>query len=574
MLCGLAAIGLLAALLGWPLGEEGRRTARLIGSGILAAFVFQEAFRLALQSAPLRYLRGRIPEVVLSVLVSVELFASQALLDWLGDRLPRLPAATLTLVYLAGTQVTLAALVVLRLLREVRFLSDRRVSPGLVFMISFAGLIAVGTLLLKTPQAAQPGSLGWIDAFFLATSAVCVTGLSPVDIAVVLTPHGKWILLGLIQLGGLGVMTLTCFFAYFLAGGVGLRSRIALQDLLSEETLGQIGTVLAVTVGFTFAFEIAGALALHALLEPGTLPPAEAVFVCLFHSVSAFCNAGFSTFSANLAAPGVSDNLGFLGVILGLVVVGGIGFPVLKDGWRAATGQLARRLGLRISAPRRLSANSRIVLVTTFGLLLAGWLAIGVTEFAFGSGVRGESAWFTALFHSVTARTAGFNLTPTESLLPATAAVLMALMFVGGSPGGTAGGVKTSTLAVATLALRRILTGREHLEAFGRRFDVSTADRALAIILLAVTFTTLVCIGLCALHPELPPADVAFEAVSAVGTVGLSRGVTAQLGTAGKLLVILAMFVGRIGVLVCLLAVIPRRAERGYAFPETTLILN
>jgi len=574
LLCGLSALAVLVLLVGWPWAESGQSRLRSSCTFILAVFVVQEGIRLALQTDRWRYLRGRYLEVALAFLVTIELFAGRTFVDWLGEQLTGLPGSNLTLFYLAGTQLTLVCLIGLRAIRDTRFFAGRKLAPGMVFMVSFALVILVGTLLLKTPQAGTSAGLPWVDAVFTATSAVCVSGLLTVDLPTTFSRHGQWIILGLIQVGGLGVMTLTCFFAHFFAGGVSLRSRIAMQDLLSEENLGQIGTLLGVIVGFTLLMELGGAFLIHLSLQSSGLPADDLVFFSLFHSVSAFCNAGYSTLSAGLSDARVSDRTGFISVVMVLIVIGGIGFPVLKNFWLTLMAHLGRMLHLRVAMPPRLSANSQIVLLTTAALIVGGTFAIWLTEFAVGYGERVGPSWYTALFHSIAARTAGFNLTSTERLMPATAAILMALMFVGGSPASTAGGIKVSTLAIAVLSLRRILSGRTDLEAFGRRLDPRIADRALAIIILSMTFITLVAVILIALHPELPPFDLAFEAVGAVSTAGMTRGITTQLGVHAKIVLIVAMFVGRIGVLLCVLSLIPRRKSPGYRLPETTIVLG
>jgi Trk-type K+ transport system membrane component len=572
-LCGVSALALLVMVIGWPLGPDLSLLVRAITQALLTVFVIQELMRILVQPYPVRYLRERFLEVGLAAAAGVELLFGESILGWLGTQLPDLPAASATVLYLAATQLTLVLLTGLRYLRRNTLLSGRRLSPGMVFILSFAVLILLGTLLLKTPQATVAG-IGWMDALFTATSAVCVTGLITVDSAEVFTRHGQWIILGLIQVGGLGVMTITYFFAFFFAGGVSLRNRIALQDLLCEENLGQIGTVLGVIVGFTLATEIVGAVAIHAALDAGNLLAGDRVFFSIFHSVSAFCNAGFSTLSAGLADPVLQGQTPLFSVIMLLIVGGGIGFPVIKNLWLVSLARLARRLGWRTAVAPRLTTNSKIVLLSTGGLLGAGTVLIWLTEFAAGNGPANGGAWFTALFHAVTARTAGFNITPMGAMFPATAAVMMFLMFVGGSPSSTAGGIKTSTLAIAVLALRRVLLGRSDIEAFGRRLGDDIAERALAIILLAVGFITLVSISLCALHPELSPADLTFEAVSAVSTVGLSRDLTSKLGTPAKGVLVAAMFVGRIGVLVFLLSFIRKRQPLGYRLPETTVVVT
>jgi Trk-type K+ transport system membrane component len=571
--CGVFALALLVTVIGWPLGPELSSWVRAFTNALLTIFVGQELLRILVQPYLVRYLGERYLEVGLALAAGAELFFGESLFNWLGDQSPDLPASNATVLYLAVTQLTLVLLTGLRGLRRNTLLSGRRLSPGMVFILSFAVLIILGTLLLKTPQATVAG-IGWMDALLTATSAVCVTGLISVDTAEVFTRHGQWIILGLIQVGGLGVMTITYFLAFFFAGGVSLRNRIALQDLLCEENLGHIGTVLGVIIGFTLATEIVGALAIHAALDAGGLLAGDRVFFSVFHSVSAFCNAGFSTLSAGLADPVLHGQTGLFSVIMLLIVGGGIGFPVIKNFWLVALAQLARRLGLRTAVAPRLTTNSKIVLLSTFGLLAGGTVLMWLTEFVVGNGPANGGAWFTALFHSVTARTAGFNITPMGAMFPATAAVMMFLMFVGGSPSSTAGGIKTSTLAIAVLALRRVLLGRSDIEAFGRRLGDDVAERALAIILLAVGFITLISISLCALHPELSPADLTFEAVSAVSTVGLSRDITSKLGDPAKGVVVAAMFIGRIGVLVFLLSFIRKRQPLGYRLPETTVVLT
>lgn len=570
---GLVVLGLFMLMLGWPLPEAANVEIARFTHGLLFIFAAQELLRLLLTPRRLAHLLSRKFEVLLALAASLELYFGSWVVAWLQTLSTGLSPTTVTLLYLGGAQLTMLFSVGLRSLRGIHWLSSRHLSPGLVFILSFTLLIGFGTLLLKVPHATHNG-VAWVDALFLSASAVCVTGLSTVDISTTLTLHGQWVLLGLIQAGGLGVMTLTYFFAYFMGGGVSLRSRIGLQDLLSEENLGQIGTVLGLIIGFTISVELIGAYFLHASFADSGAQPPNLPFFALFHSVSAFCNAGFSTLGAGLADPRVTQNYEALSIIMALIVLGGLGFPVVKNFWQYLVARLRRALGLRIAAPPRLTANSRIVLWTTTLLLASGTVSIWLTEFVFGFGKSAGSTWFTALFHSVTARTAGFNITPVESLMPASCALIMLLMFIGGSPSSTAGGIKTSTLAVACLSLRRVILGRRDIEAFDRRFNDDLANRALSIVLVAVGFVTFVTVVLCALHPELPPADLTFEAVSAVGTVGLTRAITPQLDAPAKLLLVFAMLVGRVGVLAFVLALVPRRPSPPCRLPETNIVLN
>lgn len=590
-LCGAAALGLFILLTGWPVEAEWQPRLQTATRAVLGVFVVLEVFRVLLQPRPPEYLRSHKLEIFLAALAASEIFLGAPLYEWLDKRLKTgVTASDFTLFYLAGSQLTLLALLGLRGLRNNGFLAGRRLSPGLVLMFSFALLISVGTLLLKTPRA-TPDGIGWTDALFTATSAVCVTGLSTINISADLTRHGQCVVLGLTQIGGLGVMTFTYFFAYFLAGGVSLRNRFALRDLLSENNLGQIGTVLGTIIVFTFGCEAVGAAALYSTLEikaggflgfggffSGTvgIPADERLFFSIFHSVMAFCNAGFSTLDKNLADPALAGQSGILGIIMVLVFAGGVGFPVVKDCWQTFVAAVLRKTGLGSARPARLSVNTKLVLATTLVLCVGGTLVIYVTEFAQG-GARVASSHpplLVAAFDAVAARTSGFTLGTGALFTPATAIVVMFLMFVGGGPSSTAGGIKTTTLAVAVLSLRRVLFGRTDIEAFGRRLDDSVAHRALATILVAIAFLTLITMLLCLLHPELPAIDLAFEAISAVCTAGMSRDLTPKLGPAAKYVLAAAMFFGRVGILTSLLALLPRRDPPAYRLPEGNVVIN
>lgn len=571
MACGVAALAILVWVVGWPLASETRATLGLVVHGVLVGFVVLEALRFLLQEHPWTYLKAHRLEAGLTLAVAVELLASSQVEAWAGRTFGFNPG-TLAMVVLAFDALAVLGMLTLRGLRHLGQSRFSTITPGQLFILSFVGLILVGTLLLKTPQASRQG-LAWVDALFLSTSAVCVTGLTPVDISTTLSPTGLWILLGLIQVGGLGVMTLTSFFTFFIGSGASLRTRMDLQDLLSEDNLSHIGRVLLLTLTFTLGMELLGVLAIHGAMK-GILPDGERLSFAVFHSVSAFCNAGFSTLSANLADPRVAGHTAFLSTIMTLIVLGGLGIPVVKAFVEFLHGHLRFRLGLTQRVPARLTANSRIVLFTTLLLLVGGTLVVYVTEFVLGNGPMAGSGGLTATFHAVTARTAGFNNVPMTGMLPATAMVMILLMFIGGSPSGTAGGIKTSTLAVAALSLRRVLRGRRDIEAFRRRFGEDTANRALSIILVAVGFLSLSSITLMALHPELSPFDLIFEATSALGTVGLSRDLTPKLSSEAKLVVIFTMLVGRVGVLTFVGSFMPRPAPPAFRYPETSIVLN
>lgn len=572
--CGVLALGLFVLILGWPLEGESWLLVRWSTWAVLGVFVAQEIARFFFEEKKAALLRSRKVELVLAGLVVGEFFFAEVWGDWFYAQFPTIRPDTLILSLLACSQLTLLVAGGLRLLRRSSLVGSRRLTPGTLFILSFALLILIGTLLLKTPQA-TPHGISWVDALFTATSAVCVTGLTTVDVATDFTRHGHCIILGLVQLGGLGIMTLTYFFAYFLAGGVSLRNRIAMQNLLSEDNLSQIGTILGVIIGFTFGCELVGAFAIHYFAADTGFFGEDPVFFSIFHAVTAFCSAGISTLPGNLEDVAREGNEGVLTVIMALVVLGGIGFPVVKNLWSVALAAVRRKIGLRKAKPPRLTTHSRVVLVTSSVLLIGGAVLIYLTEYGFGNGeAGGVSPWFASLFYSVTARSAGFNITDVSLLTSGSMILLIALMFVGGSPSSTAGGIKTSTVAVAFLSLRRVVLGLPSIEVFGRRIADETADRALAVILVSLSFAMLVAAILCATFPLLPPLDILFEVVSALGTTGLGRGVSGELNAGGKLLLVATMFVGRIGVLFFLLSLIPKREHTDFHYPEGTIIIS
>ncbi|MDR2982607.1 MAG: hypothetical protein LBV12_10225, partial [Puniceicoccales bacterium] len=385
VLCSTISLGLFIYILGWPIAQNVRQYVQVITDIVLGFFVIQEVARVVIQKQPWSFLKTRKPEIILSIVILAELFFGQHFHDWLRELMPDVPSGTMALFLLGCSQFTLLILIGIRFLRENRIFSTMRLSPGGALVLSFASLILIGTLLLKTPQATYNG-IGWVDALFTATSSVCVTGLGTVDMATGFTRQGHWIILGLVQIGGLGMMTLTYFFAYFLAGGVSLRNQTAIQNLFSEDNIGQVGTVLGIIIGFTLTFEAIGAFAMYFFLMQGGNVPNDPVFFSIFHSVSAFCNAGISTLPGNLSDPSMRGYEGVMGVVMVLIIMGGIGFPVVKNFWQVAGASFRKCLGLRTAVPPRLTTNSRVVLVTTFTLLVGGTLLIYITEFILGNG--------------------------------------------------------------------------------------------------------------------------------------------------------------------------------------------
>lgn len=574
VVCLLLALAIVITIVGWPVQDSQLFWLRTGTRCTVGLFLLQEVLRMVFRrESILRRFVKHWFESLLFCAALVMVVAYAPMLSGLMAVLPDVAPFTVRLGYAAGLN---ALILWVLMLRGIRFrhsvFKGVSLTPGRVFILSFVLLIAAGTLLLKTPNASSDG-ISWCDALFLSTSAVCVTGLSPFDVATELTFNGLCILLVLIQLGGLGVMTITYFFAYFFAGGLSLKNRFDFQDLFSEENMGQIGMVLAVMVGFTFAAEAIGAVAIYLSTAGTEIAAANPIFFAVFHSVSGFCNAGLSCVPGGMTNPELSQSMTMISSLFVMAIIGGLGFPVIRDFWMFFLNRLRTFLWSRKirHVPVRLTTHTKIVLVTSFGLIVFGFVAFYVLDWASWGGDSLRRAFFLA----GTSRTAGFDIGPTSDITPAAKVLLMALMFIGGSPFSTAGGIKTTTFAIAVLSLRQYVLGRRDLEVFGRRLDSDFANQALAIVLLGATAVFVVTVSLCILHPQIDFLSLAFESVSAVGTVGLSCGVTPQLGEPGKYLLAGTMFVGRIGILLFITSFLPRRKTPAAArLPETTIVLS
>ncbi len=434
---------------------------------------------------------------------------------------------------------------------------------------TFLLLILFGTMLLSLPAAHSTGEVGFLDALFTATSAVCVTGLTVVDTGHDFSHFGQCVIMILIQLGGLGIMTFAALAAQLLGRRLSFRQQAMIGDtFFQSDAATSLRRDLGWIVGSTLLIEAAGAAFLYLGFRHGSHGH-EPGFTAVFHSISAFCNAGFSLYSDNLT--GLGRHPGLLLVFMVLIILGGLGHTVILEmARRSFRGWRRRRNG-----PISWSLNSRVVLRTSAALIVVGAALLA----AFGGRPDGTSwaEWVLhATFQSVSARTAGFNTVSIASLPLASLLVLMLLMFVGGSPGSCAGGIKTTSAVVWTALLRARLKGRQDVTMLGRRLSDDVLSRAMVVVGLAILWNASGCLILAL--TERSQGDVAlqhlvFEQVSAFGTVGLSTGITPQLSWMGKLWIILSMFVGRVGPLTAALAVLPMASAK-IRFPEERLMIG
>lgn len=462
-------------------------------------------------------------------------------------------------------------------------LLGRRTNPSLILAVSFLIIILIGTGLLMLPRSTVAG-ISWVDSLFISTSAVCVTGLTSVDVASTFTTTGFVIIILLIQIGGLGVMTLTSFFAMFFMGNTSLYNQLVVRDMVSSNSLNSLLSTLVYILGFTLAIEGAGMLAIWSDIH-GTMGMDihEELAFSAFHSISAFCNAGFSTLPGNLGNPLLmSGHNPFYIYISLLIILGGIGFPILvnfKDIILYHIRRFWRFLRTWEWDGRRFyhlyNLNTRIVLIVTFLLLVVGTAGIALFEWnASFAGMSVADKWTQAFFNASCPRTAGFSSVDLAGLSVQTLLIYLILMWIGGGSQSTAGGIKVNAFAVVVLNLVAVLRGTERVEVFGRELSYDSIRRSNATVVMSfgVLFVFIFIISI--LEPKLSLLTVTFECVSAISTVGSSLNATPLLGYDSKLLVALLMFVGRVGLITLMLGIIKQKKNTKYQYPSGQIIIN
>ncbi|WP_148371357.1 TrkH family potassium uptake protein [Bacteroides bouchesdurhonensis] len=462
-------------------------------------------------------------------------------------------------------------------------LLGRRTNPSLILAVSFLAIILVGTGLLMLPRCTVNG-ITWVDSLFTATSAVCVTGLVPVDVSSTFTPTGFVVIILLIQVGGLGVMTLTSFFAMFFMGNTSLYNQLVVRDMVSSNSISSLLSTLLYILGFTLVIEGVGMLSIWFSIH-GTLGMdfQEELAFSAFHSISAFCNAGFSTLPGNLGNPMLMTNHNWLYISVSfLIILGGIGFPILvnfKDIIIYHLGRIWYFLKTRKLARYKMhhlyNLNTKIVLIMTFLLLVFGTLAIAFFEWN-GSfeGMSVADKWTQAFFNASCPRTAGFNSVDLATLSVQSLLVYLALMWVGGGAQSTAGGVKVNAFAVVVLNLVAVIKGSERVEIFGRELSYDSIRRSNATVVMSLGVLFLFVFMLSMLEPGTSVMALTFECVSALSTVGSSLNLTPTLCDASKLLVALLMFIGRVGLITLMLGIIKQKKNTKYRYPSDNIIIN
>lgn len=456
--------------------------------------------------------------------------------------------------------------------------SRKQINPALLFISSFLLLIITGTLLLMLPNATHSG-ISFIDAAFTSTSAVCVTGLIVVDTGSYFTSMGQMIILILIQLGGIGIMTFTSFFSYFFKGGSSFQDQLMLRDITNSDKVAEVFSLLKTILSVTFLIEAIGAIFIYITITDTVFEwSLDKAFFSIFHSISAFCNAGFSTLENSLFQEEFRFNYSFHLVTAFLFIIGGLGFHIvynLTRFFRYLLHNLFARESNKIHKPWVLNINTRIIFVTTFILIISGTILFYIFEY--NNTLAEHDGWgkvVTAFFGAVTPRTAGFNSIDTSALAFSTIMIVILLMWIGASPGSTGGGIKTTTFAIGTLNYLSLAKGKDRIEIFKREISHISVRRAFAAISLSLATIGMAVFCISIFDSEKDLLDIAFECFSAYSTVGLSLGVTASLSFPSKIIIIGTMFIGRVGMLTILVAFFRKVNTFQYRYPSENILIN
>lgn len=466
---------------------------------------------------------------------------------------------------------------IIRLMILVRYIYEVYYNPAIVFVGSFFAIIFVGSFMLMLPNATTNG-ISFTDALFTSTSAVCVTGLIVMDTAKDFTTIGQTIIICLIQIGGLGILTFTSFFAFFFRGSSSFKEGLNVQNFIAQDTLKDVLKTALNVVVFTLSVEILGAIFIYFSIIDNT-EIKDKIFFSLFHSISAFCNAGFSTMTSGLAEFHLKFNYYIQWVIMLLVVFGGLGYNIIFNFYQYLKTYVveffdAKKIHKQVSI---MTLNSKIVLYTTGTLLIGGFIFLFISEnqntLLEHTSIFGKIT--TSAFNAITPRTAGFNTMNFADYSVPSLLFIIFLMWIGASPASTGGGIKTSTFALATLNIFSIAQGKSRIQMMGRRISSESTSRAFAILCISLIIIGFTILSLLIFEP--PGSDlltIVFESFSAYSTVGLSIGNTAGWTEPSKYTLILTMFIGRIGMLNLMIGLLRQINHQFYEYPKENILIN
>ncbi|NEM99727.1 TrkH family potassium uptake protein [Pontibacter burrus] len=539
--------------------------------GILAVFVLIYFLRILYNFERLKFLQRTWFEGLLMAIILVN-HTGTYLLDYpvIYNLFDRVGVPLSVELYRVLVSFYMLFLLVIELLETKVHLKTLQLKPSITFILSFVLLILVGTGLFMMPKMTNsPDGISFLDALFMATSAACVTGLAVVDPGTYFTLSGQIVLLVLVQLGGLGILTFATFFASLMRQGIGLKQHVAIHELLESESLFSSKGLLRKLVFLTFLIEAIGAVFVFISWgnEVKFTSLGSKIFYSVFHSVSAFCNAGFSLYPASLYTEPVRFSYILHLVIALLIIFGGIGFPTIVDVLSPKSMRMRMRLPWR-----NWKLLSRVTIYTSAALILLGTIGFFFLEYynTLSSLSFGE-AIITSFFQSVTTRTAGYNSVDISQLSTPTMLMFIFLMFIGASPGSTGGGIKTTTFVIILLAVSATIRNKKNIEIGRRTIPHSVAYKAFSVFAFAALLNLFFLFVLSITDPKYDIIRLALEQVSAFATVGLSTGITAGMSDVGKLVLILSMYIGRVGTLTLALALSTRTGTAAYKYPTTQL---
>lgn len=566
VILSLLVVASILIPIGFELTPELVQLNRRIEGWILFGFIGSFIARLVLTSDRTTYIKKRWFEGVVSIfsvllLIDISISAIGIIDFFVGE------ASNPESLFLQFLKGYLLFIVIIKFVQNLPDLLGQQKNTGRFLIYGFLSLITVGTLLLMLPGSTQDGQgLVFIDALFTSTSAVCVTGLIVVDTATHFTLFGELVILTLIQLGGIGIITFATFLFLFISGGLGVGQMNTIKNVVGESNTSLVTATLKRVVGFTFLVETIGAAAYYLSWEVSFPSEGQRILFSVFHAVSAFCNAGFSLFTNSLADGANAINWGINITTMTLIILGGLGFTVIWETVRTRTDRSRWR--------RRLSIHSRTVLTYTGMLIIAGAILILVMEWNHTlAGFSWENKVMASLFQSITTRTAGFNTIDTGAIGISATLIMLILMFIGGSPASTAGGIKTTTFAVLMRSIVMTIRGYNKMEMFKRTVPNHVIFRAMTVILLAASCISISTI-LLSLVEDHAFMDLLFEEVSAFATVGLSRGITSDLTSWGKFIIVVSMFLGRVGILTFMAAFASKVDTNKYKYPEEDIMVS
>ena len=475
----------------------------------------------------------------------------------------------------------IAIIFITELSKSSLFFDSFYFNPTILFVISFLGLILLGSFLLMLPRTTLHAPLSFVDAFFMATSAVCITGLSVTDISTNFSLFGQSVIMGLIQVGGLGIMTFTGFFGYFFSGGFSFKNQLMFGEILGENKLNSVISTLLTIIFITLLFEFIGGVLIFSSLDAAQFSSlGERVFFASFHAISGFCNAGFTIIHQGIGNEVYRFNYPFQLALSSMFILGSLGFGTIYNffTWMQEKFKQFVCLFIRKSQyrhkPKVFTFNSRFVVLCNVTVIILATISFyfleGHKSLAADESIYGR--WVSSLFMANSSRSAGFNSIDLNFINVPTLIMIVTLMWVGVSPGSTGGGVKVTTVAVALMNVFSLARGKESIEIHKRRIASESVNKAFAIIWLSFLTIAFSFILLNFTEPDQEMMPLLFETISAYTTCGLSLGITASLSASSKIILMFTMFVGRVGMLTLLVAFIKNTKNKSYIYPTEKVL--